>query len=222
MSPKAKALLDLVELLYEGLVSPEAWNDFLGALSHRIGCDCAAITFHDDGNRNPSMASSIGLSRQVTNEWKTYFSNRNPRVPQVLRALSRSGSWISASSLAKAPAIYRDTEYVTWLHRHDLHHSLLAAVGHEREAASLSLVRPRTSKPFGPGAVEFVRRTLPHLQRVLRIHSRNQTLSSFFEAGKMALDELDTGVVFVDANGNVVLMNERAERFRTRNGWSGW
>jgi hypothetical protein len=201
MSADARVLLELVELLYEGLVAPDAWTGFLAGLSRRVGCDCATVTFHDDGNRNPSLASSIGLSREVAGEWKTYFGNRNPRVPQVLRALSRSGSWISANSLDRAPAAFRDTEYVTWLHRHDLYHSLLAAVRHDKEAASLSLVRPRTAKPFGADAMDIVRQTLPHLQRVLRIHSRNEALATFVEVGKMALDELETGVVAVDANG---------------------
>src|SRR5689334_4572452 len=148
MSANEKVLLDLVDLLYDGLVAPDAWSGFLAGLSRQVGCDCATVTFHDDGNRNPTIASSIGLSREVVDEWKDYFGNRNPRVPQILRALSRNGSWISVNSLAKAPATFRDTEYVTWLHRHDLSHSLLAAAGHEREAASLSLVRPRTEKPF--------------------------------------------------------------------------
>jgi DNA-binding CsgD family transcriptional regulator len=50
----------------------------------------------------------------------------------------------------------------------------------------------------------------PHLRRVLQIHARTDTLRILAEAGKIALNTLDTGVAAVDEEGHIVMANERA------------
>jgi len=57
-----------------------------------------------------------------------------------------------------------------------------------------------------------MRRLLPHLQRVLQVHSRNESLRGLCRAEEIALDSLDTGVVAVDEQGRILWANESADR----------
>jgi hypothetical protein len=59
----------LLDLLYEGLLRPEAWGDFLSRLGPRVGCERAALTFHDSENRHPEVISSVGMSAALLEEW---------------------------------------------------------------------------------------------------------------------------------------------------------
>ena len=59
----------LLDLLYEGLLRPDAWGDFLSRLGPRIGCEQAALTFHDAENRHPEVNSSLGMSAALLEEW---------------------------------------------------------------------------------------------------------------------------------------------------------
>lgn len=212
MSASLEACLQLLELLYEGLACPRLWNDFLAELCRRINCEMAALAFHDAENQNPSTDFSYGLSSQILEEWNSYYGKRNPRAQEILQGLRESGGWLSAASLSGAPTALLDSEYAQWMRSRQLCHSVIAAIPGGRGAAvSLSLVRPPATKPFSQEAVEFVRPILPHFRRAFGIYRKLETMRAFSEAGKLALDRLDTGVAAVDSEGRVVLMNERAE-----------
>ena len=217
MSHDAEALLEMAGLLYEGVIAPEAWDEFLRRLCRKVGCDFAAVSIHETQIRPAEVVATIGMPQEIVDEWRI-LSSGNPRAPQVLRALGRSNSWIGANSLSRVPASYRETEYFEWLRRTDLYHSLLTAVRLDSQAGSLSLARPRTGKPFSKATVDFLRLLVPHLQRALRIRARNQTLMAMCEAGKSALDRLDTGVAVLDANGRVIMMNRQAEAVLEKGG----
>lgn len=213
MGGKVKEFPDLLELLYDVLLCPERWNDFLGELCRRVGCDSATLTLHDSENQFPRVKCSVGISQEQAAEWNTYYGKRNPRSAEVRRAVCRNGSWLGSNSLCHMSASYREHEYVQWLERCDFYHSMLLAVQTDRRITSLSLVRPKSAKQFPQRGLELMHKLLPHLQRVLQIHIQNETLNTRLEAGTIALDKFDTAVVAIDRQGRVVPLNERAENF---------
>jgi DNA-binding CsgD family transcriptional regulator/PAS domain-containing protein len=206
----AKVFSRALGLLYDGLLWPERWNDFLAELRKGTGHQAAAITFHDSGNETPVMGFSMGMPEEVVGDWTNYYGSRNPRTPEIMRALSRRETWVTASSWHELPGRFRQSEYVAWLRRVDWYHSLILAAPLGSGIGSLGLARPRSAPPFPQDGLGLMKRLAPHLRRVLEIHSSNQTLRTLFEAGKIALDSLDTGVVAVDGQNRVLWANERA------------
>lgn len=212
MGVDAKLFPDLLGLLYDGLLCPDRWNDFLAELRKQLDCEKAAITFHDPENQTPTVGFSMGWPQEEMREWSAYYGSRNPRALEGIRTALRTGFWISASSLFEIGTAYRNSEYARWLQRcGGVHHVLLTGVPCGPAVATLSFTRPRSAKPFSQSGQKLMRLLVPHLQRVLQIHSRNETVRTLFEAGKIALDTLDAGVVAVDEQGRVVLTNEQAE-----------
>jgi DNA-binding CsgD family transcriptional regulator len=211
MDTSLRALPELLELLYEVLVYPERWRDFLSELCRHITCN-VAVSFHDRENRAPLTRISLGIPNEVVEEWNTYYGARNPRSPNFVRAVHQRGFMLFAGSLSDASEAVQDTEYGQWQRRRDLCHLIVAAVSTGLETfASVNLIRPQSAGTFGLEGVELVRMLIPHLQHVFQIQEKLETLHAYSEAGKLALDRLDAAFMAVDALGRVVLMSDQAE-----------
>ncbi len=211
MSVEEKSLPDLLGLLYDGLVCPRRWMDFLAELQKQLSCDSATITFHDRENQNPVIGFNLGWPQQQITEWNDYYGRRNPRAPEVLQTALRTGSCISANALPQVFVKYKTSEYLHWLRRVDVYHSIVTAVLCGPGFASLNLMRPKSARPFPDSGQKLMEFLVPHLRRVFQVHSRNETLRALLEAETIALDTLDTGVIAVDEQGCIVLANQRAE-----------
>ena len=59
MARESVVFLDSIGLLYDSLICPERWNDFLTHLGIQLNCDTAAIALHDLDNRSPSISLSV-------------------------------------------------------------------------------------------------------------------------------------------------------------------
>lgn len=204
-------LQDLLNPLYDGLLCPESWTDFLAEISKLLDCGTAVITFHDPENQTPSIGCSVGMSQNAAKEWEDYYGRKHPMALEAVQTTLRNGYWIGARSLRKSPVSQQESEYGQWMQRCDVFHSMFMAVPSGTGVTTLSLARPRSAKPFPQSGLNLMRQLLPHMQRVFQIHSRNETLRTLFEAEKFALDKLDTAVVAVDEQGRVVLTNKPAE-----------
>ena len=206
----------LLNLLYEGVLTPSAWKDFVNELCAQTGCDMAAVTLHDFANLAPDIGLSVGIPDRTLDEWKDYFGPKNPRTKEIGGILERNGQFLSTGDPALWDSRVRDGEYSDWQIRRDLYYSTLMVVKGTSGIASVSLMRSRSQKPFGPREVSMVKPLMPHIRRVFEIHSHNQALRAVAEAERMALDRLDAAVLAMDDAGRVMAMNECAERILSR------
>jgi hypothetical protein len=70
-----EAFSNLLEPLYEGLLCPDRWRDFVSDLREILECDVVSLTFHD-ANEAPVILSAAGLSEDAANEWMAHFGSR--------------------------------------------------------------------------------------------------------------------------------------------------
>ena len=199
----------LVDLLYEGLLRPEAWGDFLSRLGPRIGCERAALTFHDAENRHPEVISSVGMSAALLLEWTGYYGSKHPRKPEFDQRLLESSTLFSNATVDDAQS--RDTEYNDWLRRRDIYFSMLLMGTSGDGVGALSLARPRSARPFAARDTAWIRLLAPHFQRAMQLYAKREALCAFVESEQAAMNQLDAAIVAVDEDGRVVLMNAGAE-----------
>jgi len=83
----------LLGLLYEGLAFPERWEDFLAEVARQMGCDKAAIIFHDQNNQSPAMGFFTGRAEEAMRDYNAHYGARNPVAQPILRELIQTGSW---------------------------------------------------------------------------------------------------------------------------------
>jgi DNA-binding CsgD family transcriptional regulator/PAS domain-containing protein len=221
MKASLTAISGLLALLYEGLTSPERWNDFLAKLCDLLDCQAAAITLHDRQNQNPTVSFSFGFPPEVLHAWSHYYGARNPRARPALRAIRRTGAFLSTASLASAPRALliraKETGYYDFCSRYELHHSAIAGVPALTDTtAALSLVRTQRQRPFGRDALDLLSLLTPHFQRAMRFRQKLDSWHALGEAGKLALDCLDTAFLATDGHGRVLLLNRQAETILNR------
>lgn len=200
---------NLVGLLYDGLLCPDRWNDFLLQLNKQIHSRTAFISLHDAGNRTPECAFSAGMSEDVKREWTRSYGIRNPLAPEVIESVLRTGAWAGVGALDDAR--YCNSEYARWLRKCDMDHSLITAFRCGFAVAALNVTGTQSAKPFRQHEQKLMSDLVPHLRRVLEVHTRNGTLRSLFQAERLALDSLDTGVIAVDDEGRIVLTNAQGD-----------
>jgi PAS domain-containing protein len=198
----------LLNLLYEGLLRPEAWGDFLSRLGPRIGCEQAAVTFHDAENRHPEVISSVGMSAALLQEWTCCYGSKHPRKPEFDQRLLEGSTLLSNTT---ADAQSRDTEYNDWLRRRDIYFSMLLMSTSGDGVGALSLARPRSARPFAARDTAWIWLLAPHFQRAMQLYATREALCAFVEAEQAAMNQLDAAIVAVDQDGRAVLMNAGAE-----------
>lgn len=209
------SVLDLIGLLYDTLVDPERWNDFLIQLCAQLNCDTAAIALHDLDNQSPVIQLAIGMSDRLLGEWNREYGTKNPRAPEIRREVLTSGFWFGVNSMRTMPPAFQDHPYIHWLQRNDLYHSIVVAVRSSSLVTSLNVTRRESAVPFQATGRKLMTQLVPHLQRAVQIHSRNDTVRTLSEAGKFALDRIDTAVIGVNEQQEVILTNRSADAILT-------
>ena len=99
-----------------------------------------------------------------------------------------------------------------WIRPQKMQDAIFASVLREKShAAMLNRVRHRRVGPFAEEDVQLVRILMPHLKRALQLHLRIAELEGQRRASTEALSRWSRGVILVDHNGYMLLMNRSAE-----------
>lgn len=81
----------------------------------------------------------------------------------------------------------------------------------------LTCLRPRSMRAYGKGEHRLVDLLVPHLARAVELHRRLCRAQLESELGVRALDYLAHGVVLVDDDGKVIIMNQLAKCILSQN-----
>lgn len=220
MSMQRETLSELLEPLYESLASSGLWGDFLRKLTRRFGCDMAAITFHEQGNLNPNVLFSVGMPQRTLHEYTTYYGARNPFTPWISKRVLRTGSWHGRTSILSGKKEWTKTEYFDWVAKHDLYYSVGGkATSDGATFTALSVIRERSAGPFDKKSAEVMRLLIPHFKRAFQIRRALRRLHSCLDGANAALDHMETGLIGVDVNSRMILLNRRAESILQNQEW---
>jgi PAS domain-containing protein len=212
METRVAEFSQLVGLFYEGISDATLWRQFLQEVCHRFDCDKATLVFHDPENRQPTIVTSIGAS-EAARAFEADYGKRNDWGMMGLRLALRDGFWGSLNQLTQHPGSLDTDYYREFLQPQDIFHAALGIVRNEsRHLTSLSIMRPKSAGLLGEDLADFIRLLGPHLKRAFQIQKKLATLRTASESPKTALDHWDTGVIAVDRNGRVLMVNSAAER----------
>lgn len=220
MSLELEGFSKLLGLLYEALVRPERFQEFLAEVSRLIACDKATITFHDEKNRSPATRFFWGLRRDAMREYDAYWATKNPvwttrnpvAVPILKQAL-QSGFWHGFARSVVREAAYEKSDYYNgWGRRYGVYHVALGVASNDGHGVTaLSLMRPKSAGALDQGALDLMRLLIPHFKRAFEVYQKLEALRASSEAANVALDRLEAACISVAADGRVVSMNGNAE-----------
>src|SRR2546426_12366150 len=102
--------------------------------------------------------------------------------------------------------------YNDWIVPQRLGYSMNAILLKTGSVASLvGLIRSRGTTPFSEEDLQLLRLLMPHLQRAVQLHQRITSLELQKHAASDALNGWSLGVILLDAQGRILLVNRSAE-----------
>ena len=218
MSPSKQVLTNLMGSVYDAAAEPTLWAPFLEQLAKATRADSAALVMHNLDHEEHTIAASWKTEAEADRLYQQHYGSVDV---WIMKAQSKPAGYVCTSdSLCPFEELATTEFYNDFLSRHGIAHGMFGLVEHnEIRAASVSLYRGLLSGEFSASELETLHLLVPHIQRAFKLHFRYSELKRRSEGVEAALNMLATGVIFLGANGEVLLMNRRAhELLGTRNG----
>lgn len=204
-------LPDLLGHLYDSVLAPQRLDTAMEGLADWLGMDCSHFIGWDTARFVPRMAVvTQDTVDHVSPEYVEYYSHIDPRrarmagVPlgEVLMCQEAfDDAFVSRNEFFQEFLIPRGRRYTMGAHLHrdaemDFYITFYHRVGRE---------------PFSSDQLARARHVVPHLQRLTRLLRATDQWRTAARQGEMALNALDQGVLLLDARGEVLFSNQRAQ-----------
>lgn len=205
----------VVESIYEAALDPERWGAVMAGLRCLFQTGAEALYFLDYDAQAMRPVRIDGIDSGFFRSFRACFYTEDNPCTRA-EPLHRPGAVRTDDHLVayfRDPQILRRSQYFNeWMRPQDLEHSMgTTLLAHGPSVLNLSLLRPGGVGGFSVEEIAVFTRLCGHLQRGMRIAGRLDTLTEREHMTVEALDRLDCGVAFVDADGRLVACNAAAE-----------
>lgn len=123
------------------------------------------------------------------------------------------GNVVNCDDLITPQELTRTQFYADWLRPNDFFHSYGGVITCKEGILSyITAMRSRLAGPFEERELKLLRHLIPHLDCAARLHSRVADLEGKLAATAEALDRMERGVVIMNADGKILVMNAVASK----------
>ena len=207
--------LQLVELIYQAVVEPDAWQDFLERLSSELG--------------GAAIQLSLRLPREVPGPDEVYRIGLDERFhPIFAKHALEDLAWdaIDSRLLRKGFASAGEVLAPSELEERPLYREFMAPQELAAEwplchviamegvipLAGVIVYRREGGRRFEAPDFELLDSLVPHLKRAYAVYARLREAVRASDALTEVIDRIPTGTLLIDGSGNVVLKNRSAEK----------
>ena len=211
----ARRLNDAVSAIYDAALDRTLWPTALERIAHAVHADSGFTTSLDVMPEQGGIVGATGVDSQLFLTGLTKAMQHNPLIEAWEAKGAHSGALYHASDLATPEQIEDWKMNAEWA-RPLRFHWTIATIVYERQPFvtpknAICVFRAKESPVFTPAEKDVMRLLMPHLQRGLLIHWRLRQYERKLAAAQEVLDRLMLGVILLDRQGRVVLMNRVAE-----------
>ncbi len=211
----SRRLLPLVERIYEAVVDPLAWHDFVSELSEALGGAAVQLSVRlPDSEPTPDAYFRCGLDEAYHAAFVKHVLIGLPwgsLDDEKFRVRFAPGNETWADRPLEESPFYREFMQPQGLAPESpLCHVI--ACQHKRPISGIVIYRREGSRALEPDDFELLDSLVPHLARAYAIHARHATTRHERTALTEVIDRLPVGVILLDAEGRVVLKNRSVEQ----------
>lgn len=201
--------LRIVELLYDGVDSPEGLTPALDAMAELTRCPIGHGMLIGQGT--VLQSHFVGGAPRDFEDYELHWRDQDPRFAASQRHF---GQVLTDTQIVSASEFERTPVYYDFLRRVGGRHSLFVnfEVG-EGLMGAHALMRP--TEAFELTDVSAMQRLLPHLARTMRLRRLMGALHSEIADLRRALDRIHAPLFILDANGAIICANAGAEGLLT-------
>jgi DNA-binding CsgD family transcriptional regulator/PAS domain-containing protein len=210
----------LLATLYAAPMKPELWNVFMAETARLSGVSKGALIAHDLDDKHHSISAGFGdkvsESRELYESCYCQFDEWTSRFPRFALALG-TGRVLRGEEIWPDELLRRSIFYNEFLKRFDTCQMAVIAIGSSgKRFEALSIYRGPNEPPFDREQLAVLEILVPHLQSALAIRRRLLALETRVSDLENALNELDTALVLVNAAGETVFANRKAQQICDR------
>lgn len=201
----------LISCIYDAALQPELWSGTLERISDAFKGSTLVVHF----GKLDSPEGFSATARADPRLYELYMSgyltpDRNPGIAPLFSA--QPGAIIRREAVASDDEFRRSDFYNDIFRPHVLWHWMFGPVLKEAPYIGVfGISRRPTAGPFDRREFDLLRCLMPHLQRALQISVRLHTLEAARQGLEKILVYLPIGVILLDAEGRVLLINPVAE-----------
>jgi DNA-binding CsgD family transcriptional regulator len=199
----------LLGSLYDAAADPTLWNPFLEELARSTRATSAALVMHDFDHALCTVSSSWELNPESNRLYQEHYHALDVWAQRA--SAKPSGYVCNSESLCPLPELKSEEIYNDVFVPFGIEHGMFALLeSNKARFASVSLYRDESRAQFTSSDMDILQFLTPHLQRAFKLRLHFSELRSRSSGLETALDMLPTGVVFLSAEGEIVLMNRSA------------
>lgn len=211
-----RSVLKLVDLIYQAAGDPAQWTVFLEELMHLRKGLCATMHVQDLRTQEGSLALNARFDPEYVRLYDEYYSKVNPWIVKNADVLKQgmvvTGEGLYDENLLTATEFYSDC-----LRPQNIFYMFGAMILMEGTHGSMmSVLRPKSAGPFGKDEIILLETLMPHLQRAMELHFRFSRLNLEQKAVDETMDLLPFGVILLDQEGQVLVVNHAAATVSAR------
>ncbi len=198
--------------IYDSVASDRGFNSALRYVSEATHCTVAELGVYDWINGSIQSHTFVGGPESASRDYKEHFFKLNPFPERTANKLQSSAVLVGPEVLPQRE--FLRTEFYNEFYRPYgwLSVTALCLEYSPLQGTMIALVRDEKSKQFSDQDKILLKFLVDHLRRALSISKRIESLELCQSASFDALNQLHLGVVILDHNDKVVLVNDLAER----------
>ncbi len=204
-----EGLLDLVRGLYDAVMEARDWSDSLSAVLGPLDASRGFFVRQDLWSGAAAVVTDRGNDAgQVIRFQAAAAAGLAP----AWRLALRSGQVVRSSEMQADGVFARSAFYNEVVRPTGDFHGLVTQIARDRRRDSfICLHRPRDAGDFTAEQADTLRHLTPHLTSALRLEERLGGLQMQAAGAQAALDQLDDGVLLLNAQGRPVFANRVGE-----------
>ncbi|WP_112662040.1 helix-turn-helix transcriptional regulator [Microvirga flavescens] len=205
-----KRFSELIELIYQATLEPEAWA-LVSEQTGRLLKSSVALFVQDMNSPDFKILSQRNFEQEALERYGQYFYKINPLIPLTFDL--PEGAVSSIGGLIPRERIDKTEYYNDWMRPQGLYHSCGTSF---RIASGTSMfLTYHRARPLGEYSAEtlsFFQSLVPHVRRAATIGKKLDYEKAFSSAGRLALDRIAGAALLLTRSGAVTDMTPEAQR----------
>lgn len=213
-------MLDAIGGIYDAAVDSRRLAAIGGQAARLIGAGSALVFVarKRDAKLTQLVSMTGNFDDRARSAYNDYFHRHNEWFQRGARL--PSPVVVLGGELIDYPQFERTEFWNDWCRPVGIYHTIGSTypIG-DGSVMAMGIYRGREAEPFGEAERQIVSTILPHLARVMQIAERIGTADRRAELTDEILFGLGVGLVLLDADRNVLLLNRIAERMVRKSRW---
>ncbi|MBL0157309.1 MAG: helix-turn-helix transcriptional regulator [Bryobacterales bacterium] len=215
MQPRSAAYSgdELIQLAYEALERPDAWQELLDGIVAATGRTQGLLSVIYPGRSEYSFQVSIGAPPEALREYAERWHGEDIWATRVDPFQVPVGKILLSQDICPDEILEASDYYREFLARYRWHYGAgVRLSGQAHQMAVLTVNGPKESGPLKSHHVDVLNRLLPHLCRAVRVHEAMADLRQQSAAAIHAASRPDDGVALTTSEGRLLYGNAAVSR----------